>query len=404
MPASTPNSEEGQKRPKEARRGRNSRETTAGASKRKGIRAKPRRERRNAREFARNHSGSVETKVAPHHSGSVETQGNSRETTAEASKREMKVAPHRVRRCGPQPKRASRRGQKRPEQARRGRNARETTAGASKNHSGSVETKVAPHHSGSVETQGNLRKTTAGASKRKGIRAKPRQERRNRAKPQRERRNAREFARNHGRERRNAREFARNHSGSVETKVAPHRVRRCGPQPKRAPRRGQKRPEEAGIRAKPQRERRNAREFARNHGGSVATQRNSRETTAGAWKRRSCPTAACAVAARNQFRYSERKNPSVQALFGEKSISADVGCRSRLTVATCRRWDRKQASKGRTSWRRPAEHNCILYQMPCIALPVFQRKCEGHQGGRHCIADVWPEGGYSVRIRCRSVR
>ena len=178
------------------------------------------------------------------------------------------------------------------------------------------------------------------------------------------------------------------------------------------------------MRAKPQRERRKttagaSKRRSRPTACAVAARnlsgppeearggRNSRETTAGASKRkgiRACPTAACAVAARNQFRYSERKNPSVQALFGEKSISADVGCRSRLTVATCRRWDRKQASKGRTSWRRPAEHNCILYQMPCIALPVFQRKCEGHQGGRHCIADVWPEGGYSVRIRCRSVR
>ena len=107
-----------------AKGGRNSRETTAGASKRKGIRAKPRRERRN-------HSGSVETKAPP----------------------------HSVRRCGPQPKRApteearrqrrpelnhSKKGQTRPEQARRGRNSRETTA---------------------------------GASKRKGIRAKPRRER-----------------------------------------------------------------------------------------------------------------------------------------------------------------------------------------------------------------------------------
>ena len=126
--------------------------------------------------------------------------------------------------------------------------------------------------------------------------------------------------------------------------------------------RGQNTPEEAGIRAKPQREHRNATEFARNRSGSVETQRNSRETTAGASKRRprptacavaarnlngpptsgqkrpkqqarrgrnSCettagaskrrsrPTAACAVAAHHQFLYSQRKNPIVQALFGE---------------------------------------------------------------------------------------
>ena len=90
-----------QKRPEHARRGRNSRETTAGASKRNGIRAKSQRERRNATEFARNHSGSVETKAPP----------------------------HRVRRCGPQLKRLP---QKRPEHASRGWNSRETTAGASK--------------------------------------------------------------------------------------------------------------------------------------------------------------------------------------------------------------------------------------------------------------------------------
>ena len=83
--------------PEEARRGQNTPEEA-------GIRAKPQRERRNATEFARNHSGSGETK-APR---------------------------HRVRRCGPQPKRPPRRGQKRPEHARRGRNSRETTAGASK--------------------------------------------------------------------------------------------------------------------------------------------------------------------------------------------------------------------------------------------------------------------------------
>ena len=55
-----------QKRPEEATRGRNSRETTWGASKCNGIRAKPQREHRNATEFARNHSGSIETKAPSH--------------------------------------------------------------------------------------------------------------------------------------------------------------------------------------------------------------------------------------------------------------------------------------------------------------------------------------------------
>ena len=57
------------------------------------------------------------------------------------------------------------------------------------------------------------------------------------------------------------------------------------------PRRSLKRPREAGIRAKPQREHRNATEFARNHSGSIETQRNSRETTAGASKPKPRPTA-----------------------------------------------------------------------------------------------------------------
>ena len=86
------------------------------------------------------------------------------------------------------------------------------------------------------------------------------------------------------------------------------------------PRRGLKRPREAGIRAKPQGEHRNATEFARNHSGSIETQRNSRETTAGASKPRPRPTAARAVAVSNQFLYPERKNPIVQALFGELRI------------------------------------------------------------------------------------
>ena len=61
-----PKSPPPQKRPEEATRGRNSRETTAGASKCNGICAKPQREHRNATEFARNHSGSVETKAPSH--------------------------------------------------------------------------------------------------------------------------------------------------------------------------------------------------------------------------------------------------------------------------------------------------------------------------------------------------
>ena len=145
---------------------RRSRPTTAGASKRKGICAKPRRERRNAREFARNHGRSVE--IARNHSGSVETQGNSRETTggsvetqgnsrettAGASKRRSRPTACAVaaRNLSGPPEEA-RRGQRRPEFAR--------------------------NHSGSVEMQGNSRETTAGASQRNGILAKPQRERGN---------------------------------------------------------------------------------------------------------------------------------------------------------------------------------------------------------------------------------
>ena len=171
----------------------------------------------------------------------------SHETTAGASKRNgIGTKPQRERRNqGPVPPRAPlrsatsgppRRGLKRPEFAR--------------------------NHSGSIEMQRNSRETTAGASKRNGIRAKPQRERRNqgpvppravavgnlsgpprrglkrpreagiRAKPQREHRNATEFARNHSGSILNATEFARNHSGSVETKAPSHRpARRCGQQP-----------------------------------------------------------------------------------------------------------------------------------------------------------------------------
>ena len=92
----------GQKRLEQARRGRNLREITAGASKCNGIRVKPQREHRNATEFARNHSGSVETKAPSH---------------------------RHARRCGRQPKWPP---QKKPEEATRGRNSHENTAGASK--------------------------------------------------------------------------------------------------------------------------------------------------------------------------------------------------------------------------------------------------------------------------------
>ena len=91
-----------QNRPEEATRGLNSRETAAGASKCNGIlRAKPQREHRNATDFARNHSGSVETKDPS----------------------------HRARRCGRQPKWPPRRGLN---LKTRGRNSRQATVGASK--------------------------------------------------------------------------------------------------------------------------------------------------------------------------------------------------------------------------------------------------------------------------------
>ena len=224
-------------------------------------------------EFARNHSGSVETKARPT-ACAVAARNLSGETTAGASKTQRKFARNHSGSVETQ------------------RNSRETTAGASKRNGIRAKpqrerrnaTEFARNHSGSVETQRNSRETTAGASKRNGIRAKPQ------------------------RERRNATEFARNHSGSVETQRN-SRETTAGASKRN------------GIRAKPQRERRNAREFARNHSRSVETQGNSRETTAGASKpkRRSRPTAACAVAARHQFLYSQRKNPIVQALLGNKA-------------------------------------------------------------------------------------
>ena len=173
-----------------------------------GIRAKPQRERRNAK-----------------CSGSVETQGDSCETTAGASKRRPRRTAVAARNLSGPPRRGQKRpgamarNQNTPEQARRGRNSRETTA---------------------------------GASKRNGIRAKP----------QRERRNATQFARNHR---------------SVETKAPPHRVHRCGPQPiSGSPRRGQNTPEEAGIRAKPQREHRNATELSKRNALRPKPQRGHR--------------------------------------------------------------------------------------------------------------------------------
>ena len=173
-------------------------------------------------------AGQRRPEFARNHGGSVETQGNSR--------------PHRVRRCSATwPP-----GQSKPEEAGiRAKPQRERAREFARNHDGSVETKAPPHrvrrYCGPQPLSGpqkrpqqarrgrNSRETTVGASKSKGIRAKPR------------------------RERRNAREFARNHSGSMETKAPPHRVRRCGPQPKQPPQ------EEAGIRS-----------------GSVETQGNSR--------------------------------------------------------------------------------------------------------------------------------
>ena len=364
-----------QKMPEEATRGRNLRKTTAGASKCNGIRAKTQREHRNATEFARNHSGSVETK-APSHTArrcgrqpkwppqerpEEATRGRtSRQTTGGASKCngirtkpqrqhrnamqftrnhsgsvETKDPSHRARRCGWQPKWPSqksnlsgppRRGLKRPREAgirtkpqREHRNA----------------TEFARNHSGSIETQRNSRETTARASKPRtrctartvavGNLSRPPRRRLKRpreagicAKPQREHRNATEFAGDHSgsiETQRNSRETTAGAS-KPRPRLTAHAVavgNLSGP-----PRRGLKRPREAGIRAKPQGEHRNATEFARNHSGSIETQRNSRETTAGASKPRPRPTAARAVAVSNQFLYSERKNPIAQALFGEK--------------------------------------------------------------------------------------
>ena len=310
----------GLKRPQEAgiredaTRGRNSRETTAGASKCNGIHAKPQREHQNATEFARNHSGSVETKAPSHrarrcgqppkwppqkrpeevgiraklqrehrnateftrnHSGSIKTQRNSRETTARASKPRPRPTARAVTvsnlSCTP------RRGLKRPREA----------GIRAKPHDARLE--FARNHSGSIKTQRNPRETTAGASKPRprptaravavsnlsgpprrglkrpqeaGIRAKMPREAGIRAKPQ--------------QEHRNATEFARNHSGSMEMQRN-SRETTAGASKRN------------GIRAKPQRERRNQGpvppEFARNHSRSIKMQRNSRETTAGASKR-----------------------------------------------------------------------------------------------------------------------
>ena len=294
-----------QKRPEEATRGRNSRETTAGASKCNGIRAKPQRQHRNATEFARNHSGSIETKrprptaravgnlsgiprrglkrpreagirakpqrehrnateFARNHGGSIETQRNSRETTAGVSKPRPRptVRAVAVGNLSGTPRRGLKRSRE-PEFAR--------------NHSGSIETKR-PRPTARAVAVGNLSgpPQKAEEAREAGIRTTPQ------------------------REHRNATEFARNHSGSIEkqrnsrettagaSKPRPRLTARAvavgnlsGP-----PRRGLKRPREAGIRAKPQREHRSATEFARNHSGSIETQRNSRETTAGASKPR----------------------------------------------------------------------------------------------------------------------
>ena len=120
---------------------------------------------------------------------------------------------------------------------------------------------------------------------------------------------------------------SRNHSGSIETQrerrnQRPRLTARAvavgnlsGP-----PRRGLKRPREAGIRAKPQGPqgaRRNATEFARNHSGSIETQRNSREATAGASKPR--PRAARAVAVSNQFFTLNVRAPLCKHCLGNNS-------------------------------------------------------------------------------------
>ena len=125
---------------------------------------------------------------------------------------ETKAPSHRARRCGRQPKWPP---QKRPEEATTGRNSRETTetqrnsrettAGASKPRPRPTARAVVVGNLSGPPRRGcrglNSRETTGGASKCNRIRAKPQ------------------------REHRNATEFARNHSGSVETKA------RCGQQP-----------------------------------------------------------------------------------------------------------------------------------------------------------------------------
>ena len=133
---------------------RSSRETTAAASKRNGIRAKPMPRLTGRSVAVGNLSGPPqkglkrprEPEFARNHSGSIEMQRNSRETTAGASKRNgIRAKPQRERRNqGPVP-----------------------------------PTEFARNHSGSIETQRNSREATAGASKRNGIRAKPQRERRN---------------------------------------------------------------------------------------------------------------------------------------------------------------------------------------------------------------------------------
>ena len=214
------------------------------------------------------------------------------------------------------------------------RNSRETTAGASKRNGIRAKPQRERRNQGSVSAA--RRETTAGASKprtrptaravavgnlsgppRRGLK-RPR-EAGIRAKPQGEHRNTTEFARNHSGSiemQRNSRETTAGASKRNGTRAKPQREHRNqGPVPPRAvavgnlsspPRRGLKRPREAGIRAKPQREHRNATEFARNHSGSIETQRNSCETTAGASK----PRLRLSGAPRNHSGSIETKDPS----------------------------------------------------------------------------------------------
>ena len=109
-----------------------------------GIRAKPQWGHRNATEFARIHSGNIET------------QWNSCENTAGASN---KAPSHRARHCGRQPiSSPPRRGLKRPREV-------------------GIRAKSQWEHR--IEMQWNSCETTMGASKRNGIREKPQWERRN---------------------------------------------------------------------------------------------------------------------------------------------------------------------------------------------------------------------------------